>query len=156
MHEIDPVVLAVTLILITGVLPILATLGLVLYRLRAKTPTQAIGGGIDIPLVASQTSTRRMPWLVWAFNLWNPRLALYPDAIEYRLFRLMRRPYSGIVRVDYVRTPIGTSNVILELADSRWSFVAWVPGRAAARDLISRLQESGCVISPRAAGLLRS
>lgn len=156
MREIDILVLAVALVLVTGILPLMATLGLVLHRIRAKTPTQVVGGRIDVPLVASQTGTRRMPWLVWAFNFWTPMLTLHPDAIEYRLFRLRRRPYSEIVEVGYMRTVIGSSNVILELSNTRWSFLAWVPGEGAARDLIRRLQESGCVISPRAASLLRT
>ncbi len=156
MPDADPFVFTAALLLATGVLPLVGTVALVIYRIRTKATKQTKDSGINVPLVAGQSAIKGLPWLIWAFNFWTPRLVLRADALEYRVFRLRRRAYAGIAQVDYLRSAIGTPNVIVDFPDSRWSFLAWVPERNAARDLIRRLQDKGCAISTRATTLLRT
>lgn len=156
MRDADPFVVVTVLLLVAGILPLIGTVLLVIYRVRAEAATREKEDGINVPLVASQAAVKGVPWLIWVFNFWTPRLVLHPDALEYRVLRHRRRAYAEIAQVDYLRSAIGTSNVIVDFPDSRWSFLAWVPDRNAAQELIRRLQDQGCATSPRAAVLLRS
>ncbi len=156
MPDTDPLGLAVVLLLVVSILPLIGTVALVIRRVRASTTASTKADGIHVTLVASQAAIKGVPWLAWVFNLWTPKLVLHLDGIEYRIFLPRRRAYAEIAQVDYVRSAIGTSHVVVDFPDNRWSFLAWVPDRNAARDLIRRFRDEGCAISPRAAGLLRA
>lgn len=151
----DLLVLVTLLLLVFGVLPLIGTIILVIVRMWGKVAAQQKDGSVHVPLIASQIAVRGLPWLVWTFNFWTPKLILHADALEWRVFRLQRRTYAEIARVGYSNI-MGMQNVIIDFPDRQWSFQPWVPNRKAAQDLIRRLQDHGCALSPRAAQLLRN
>lgn len=154
MPDFDPFILVTILLLVTGVLPLIGTIILVVARTWGRVATQQNGGGIHVPLIASQTASRGLPWVVWTFNFWTPKLVLHADALEWRVFRLQRRTYAEIAQVGYSNV-MGMQNVIVDFPDRRWSFQAWVANRKSAQALIHRLQDHGCPLSKRAAWLVR-
>lgn len=151
----DLFVLVAVLLFFTGVLPLIGTIILVTARTWGKVAAQQKDGSVHVPLIASQIAVRGLPWLVWTFNFWTPKLTLHADALEWRGFRLQRRTYAEIARVGYSNI-MGMQNVIIDFPDRRWSFQPWVPNRKGAQELIRQLQNHGCALSPRAARLLRS
>ena len=151
----DLFVLVAVLLFFTGVLPLIGTIILVTARTWGKVATQQKDGSVHVPLIASQIAVRGLPWLVWTFNFWTPKLTLHADALEWRVFRLQRRTYVEIAQVGYSNI-MGMQNVVIDFPDRRWSFQPWVPNRKGAQELIRQLQNHGCALSPRAARLLRS
>src|SRR5690606_1003136 len=121
------------LLLVFGVLPLIGTIILVFARTWGKVATQRKGGGVHVPLIASQMASRGLPWLVWTFTFWTPKLILHAGALEWRVFRLQRRTYAEIARVGYSNI-MGMQNVVIDFPDRRWSFQAWAPNRKGAQE----------------------
>lgn len=108
---------------------------------------------LNIPLKASFGGWKAIPWIAWGHNNIGPRLTLYDDRIEFRLFRLRSRPYSSVSRVDY-RTMRGTENIVLEFKDSLTTFIGNAADRSLARNAVQYLGEKGCPLSKSASALL--
>lgn len=111
------------------------------------------GQSRNIPLMASFSGWKGIPWAGWAFNSLGPRLVLHPGHIEYRVIRTRSKPYDAIESVDY-RRAFATTNVVIAFTDSIVTFAANTGGEAAARDVIRHLAEKGCPVSHRAAALI--
>ncbi len=121
-------------------------------KLREPLPAE----GVSVPLLASFAGLAGVPLLSLAKNNLSARLRLYPDEVELKVLRTLRRPYSRIRRVE-VQSFWATRNVELVWRGSMISFTAnirddsWrvavlrllaarqVPLAPAARDLLRRV-----------------
>jgi len=106
-----------TLLFLAGLLVTVGLPWLVLRRLRSGKPSttpQPIlddgAGGKVIPLLASFSGLRGLPWIGLASNNLNPRLVITPDGISYRVLGLQACRWADIAQVD-VRTLGATVNI---------------------------------------------
>lgn len=72
-------------------------------RRPSSTPAPIVddgAGGNVIPLVAAFIGLRGLSWIGFASNNLNPRLAITPDGITYRVVGLQTRSWADIEQVD--------------------------------------------------------
>ncbi|GAA3720683.1 hypothetical protein GCM10022268_31240 [Sphingomonas cynarae] len=119
-----------TLLFLAGLLITVGLPWLVLRRLRSGKPSatpQLIlddgAGGKVIPLLASFSGLRCLPWIGLASNNLNPRLVITPDGIFYRVLGLRTCSWVDIAQVD-VRTLGATVNIGFVFRDSPITFDA--------------------------------
>ncbi|MDZ4355452.1 MAG: hypothetical protein U1B84_03390 [Variovorax sp.] len=108
-------------------------------RAGAAAPI-AIKGGV-VPVVATFTGLRGMPWVALATNSLNPVFRIESEQLVYRVLRQRQRPFAEIRQVD-VREAYGTFNLIFEFHDTRRTFVANVGTAARGAQALSLLPES--------------
>ncbi|WP_369629099.1 MULTISPECIES: hypothetical protein [unclassified Variovorax] len=119
---------------------------------RAGAAPLAIKGGA-VPVVATFTGLRGLPWVALATNSLNPVLRIESEQLVYRVLRQRERPFADIRQVD-VREAYGTFNLIFEFQDARRTFVANVGTAACGAQALSLLPES-VPLSARAREALR-
>ncbi|TSD59590.1 hypothetical protein FFI97_004515 [Variovorax sp. KBS0712] len=119
---------------------------------RAGAAPLAIKGGA-VPVVASFTGLRGLPWVALATNSLNPVLRIESEQLVYRVLRQRERPFADIRQVD-VREAYGTFNLIFEFHDARRTFVANVGTAARGAQALALLPES-VPLSARAREALR-
>ena len=119
---------------------------------RAGAAPLAIKGGA-VPVVATFTGLRGLPWVALATNSLNPVLRIESEQLVYRVLRQRERPFADIRQVD-VREAYGTFNLIFEFHDARRTFVANVGTAARGAQALALLPES-VPLSGRAREALR-
>ncbi|WP_447774801.1 hypothetical protein [Variovorax boronicumulans] len=107
---------------------------------RAGAAPLAIKGGV-IPVVATFTGLRGLPWVALATNSLNPVFRIESGQLVYRVLRQRQRPFADIHQVD-VREAYGTFNLIFEFHDARRTFVANVGTAARGAQALALLPES--------------
>lgn len=110
---------------------------------------------VDIPLKASFGGWKFIPWFAWGSNSMKPKLILHTDKIELRLFRLRRKPYTAITKIDY-RSAWRTENIVIEFSDSISTFIGNTGNRDITRNAIRILHDKGCPLSEAATALITS
>ncbi len=110
--------------------------------------------GVLVPLRASFIGVKGVPVLSLGHNNLSPILRLYPDDVEFRVFRLRRRPYSAIGRID-VLTTLGTRNVEFVWKDSILTFAANVENEAWRLAVLGFLAKRGIPATDAAMRLLQ-
>lgn len=119
---------------------------------RAGAAPLAIKGGA-VPVVATFTGLRGLPWVALATNSLNPVLRIDSEQLVYRVLRQRERPFADIRQVD-VREAYGTFNLIFEFHDARRTFVANVGTAARGAQALALLPER-VPLSARAREALR-
>ncbi|KQX87319.1 hypothetical protein [Variovorax sp. Root473] len=114
---------------------------------RAGAVPLAIKGGV-VPVVATFTGLRGLPWVALTTNSLNPVFRIESEQLVYRVLRQRQRPFADIRRVD-VREAYGTFNLIFEFRDARRTFVANVGTAARGAQALSLLPQ-GVPLSERA------
>lgn len=114
---------------------------------RAGAALLAIKGGA-VPVVATFTGLRGLPWVALATNSLNPVLRIESEQLVYRVLRQRERPFADIRQVD-VREAYGTFNLIFEFHDARRTFVANVGTAARGAQALAQLPP-GVPLSARA------
>jgi hypothetical protein len=119
-----------TLLFLVGLLMSFGLPWLLWHFLRSGRPSrtpQAIVddgvGGKFIPVIATFSGLRGLPWVGFASNNLNPRLVIAPNGISYRVLGLRTRSWSDIMQVD-VRTFGATVNLSFAFHGSPFSFDA--------------------------------
>ncbi|PLC07456.1 hypothetical protein CY658_10920 [Variovorax sp. RO1] len=107
---------------------------------RAGAAPLAIKGGV-IPVVATFTGLRGLPWVALATNSLNPVFRIESGQLVYRVLRQRQRPFADIRQVD-VREAHGTFNLIFEFHDARRTFLANVGTKARGTQALSLLPQS--------------
>lgn len=108
---------------------------------------------VNIPLKASFGGWKFAPWFAWGSNNMKPKLILHSDAVEFRLFRLRRKPYTAIAKIDY-RSAWRTENIVIEFSDSVSTFIGNTGNRDVTKNAIRMLHDKGCLLSEAAASLI--
>ncbi|QOF76188.1 hypothetical protein [Variovorax sp. 38R] len=119
---------------------------------RAGAAPVVIKGGV-VPVVATFTGLRGLPWVALATNSLNPVFRIESEQLVYRVLRQRQRPFADIRQVD-VREAYGTFNLIFEFRDTRRTFVANVSIAARGAQALSLLPQ-GVPLSDRARKALR-
>lgn len=109
--------------------------------------------GVPIPILATFVGLRGVPLLSLGHNSLRPIFRLYPDAIETRVYRKRRRPYSEIERVHVVTAP-WTRNVEIDWRGSVLTFAANVRQEPWRRAVLRFLADRGAPLTPAARHLL--
>ena len=109
--------------------------------------------GVSIPLLATFSGLAGVPLLSLAKNNLSARLRLFPDELEFKVLRTLRRPYSRIRRVE-VQTLWATRNVELVWNGSAVSFTANVRTDAWRLAVLRLLDAKGVTLAPGARRLL--
>ncbi|RIX84726.1 hypothetical protein [Acidovorax cavernicola] len=120
---------------------------------RAGAAPLVIKGGV-IPVMATFTGLRGLPWIALATNSLNPVLRIESQQLVFRVLRQRQRPFADIREVD-VREAYGTFNLIFEFHDTRWTFAANVGTTARGAQVLSLLPQ-GVPLSARAREVLVS
>ncbi len=110
--------------------------------------------GVSVPLLATFAGLARVPLLSLGKNNLSARLRLYPDELEFKMLRTLRRPYSDIQRIG-VQTAWATRNVEFVWQDSIMTFTANVRSDAWRLALLRFLEGRGAPLAPAAVELLR-
>ncbi len=108
-------------------------------RLVDATITPDAAGNTKVPVLATFTGIRGLPW--WyaiATNNASPLFVLEPNGIRLRVIRRQRRSFSAIRCVD-VRQATGTVNIDVTFHDSIFTFAANVGSVALAVQVIALL-----------------
>jgi hypothetical protein len=105
-----------------------------------------------VPLIATFTGLRGLPWVGVASNNLNPRLVITSAGITYRVARLRSRDWSDIVRVD-VRSFGATVNLGFAFRDSLFTFDANVGSSILAARTLALLPDT-VALTDRARSLL--
>jgi hypothetical protein len=103
--------------------------------------------GAEVPVLATFSGFTFLPWGALATNSMNPRLAVYPDHIEFKVLRKQSRPISDIAEVD-VKLARRTVNLVFRFHGSSATFTANVGQQALAAQVLAML--------PRTANLTAS
>lgn len=99
-------------------------------------------GLVTIPVSATFMGLRGVsPWLAVATNSLNPKLAIAPDRLEYRVIGKQSAPFSTIQCVEVRRGP-GTVNLCFVFTSGLFTFSANVGDDASALQALSRLPPS--------------
>ena len=99
-------------------------------------------GVATIPVFATFTGLRGLsPWLALATNSLNPRLAVAPDGLHYRVIGDQIVPYSLVHSVEVRRGP-GTVNLCFVFNDGPFTLSANVGDDASAFQALGRLPPS--------------
>jgi hypothetical protein len=80
-------------------------------------------GGKIVPLIATFSGLRGLPWIGFASNNLNPRLVIQSDGITYRIAMLRFRGWGDIIQVD-VQSVGATVNLSFAFRDSLFTFDA--------------------------------
>lgn len=117
---------------------------------RAPLPRSREGA---IPVRATFTGLRSLPWVALATNSLHPVLRIEARQLVYRVLRLQQRPFTDILQVD-VREAPGTVNLVFEFHATRFTFIANVGSVARAAQALALLPPA-VPLSERARALLR-
>lgn len=120
-------------------------------ELREPLPAE----GVEVPLRASFLGIAGVPLLALGENSLSPRLRLFPDEIECKVFRARRRTYEQIRRVGAM-TSWATRNVELVWRDSAISFTANVRDDAWRLAVLRLFAARGAALSHAAQELLQA
>ncbi len=118
-------------------------------QLREPLPPE----GVPVPLLATFAGLAGVPLLSLGKNNLSALLRLYPDELEFKVLRTLRRPYSAIRRIE-VQTTWATRNVEFVWQGSVLTFTANVRSDAWRLALLRLLDAKGAALSPAARGLL--
>ncbi len=124
-----------------------------LDRLADATITPDAAGMTTVPVLATFTGIRGLPW--WyavATNNASPLFVLEPDGLAFRVIRQQRRRFAAIRCVD-VRQAAGTVNIDVTFRDSIFTFAANVGSVALAAQVIALLPQD-VPLSSRARALM--
>lgn len=122
-----------------------------LRKPKPAAPAYAPGTGLDgeaIPVLATFTGLRRVPWVAVASNSLNPMFRLDGQQLFYRVFRQRQRVFHDILQVD-TRSAYGTFNLIFEFIDSPFTFIVNL-GSASRVAYVLSLLPSSVPLSERA------
>lgn len=122
-------------------------------RTRGGPVFAAIKGG-NVPVLATFTGLRGMPWIALATNSLNPIFRIENQQLAFRVIRQRERPCTDIIEVD-VREAYGTFNLIFAFHDTRLTFVANVGTAARGAQALALLPHS-VPLSARARSVLQS
>lgn len=96
-----------TVLFLVGLIVTVGLPWLVMRALRSGRPsttprpiTDDGAGGKVIPLVATFSGLRGLPWIGFASNSLNPRLVITPDGITYRVMAQRTRRWSEVEAID--------------------------------------------------------
>ena len=107
-----------------------------------------------VPVKATFTGLRGLPWIALATNSLNPVLRLGERHLGYKVLRSRERPYEDIEEVD-VRRTIGTFNLVFSVRDTRFTFTANVGTAERGAQVLARLP-AGVPLSERARAALKA
>lgn len=110
--------------------------------------------GVSVPLLATFAGLARVPLLSLGKNNLSALLRLYPEEVEFKVLRTLRRPYSRIRRVE-VQSLWATRNVELVWRGSIVSFTANIRDDAWRLAVLRFLAGRDVPLSPAAGHLLR-
>lgn len=112
-------------------------------RLGSAGPITVDAAGVaTIPVFATFTGlSLAWPWLALATNSLNPRLAIGPSGLKYRVLAVRTAPLDLIASVD-VQTGPGTVNLYFVFRDGPFTLSANVGTEAAALQALERLPRS--------------
>jgi hypothetical protein len=122
-----------------------------LRKPKSAAPAYALDTGLDgkaIPVLATFTGLRRVPWGAVASNSLNPMFRLDGQQLFYRVFRQKQRMFHDILLVD-TRSAYGTFNLIFEFTDSPFTFIVNL-GSASRVAYVLSLLPSSVPLSERA------
>lgn len=122
-------------------------------RTRGGPVLLAVKSG-NVPVVATFTGLRGLPWIALATNSLNPVFSIESRQLAFRVIRRQQRPYVDISEVD-VREAYGTFNLIFAFRDTRLTFVANVGTAARGAQALALLPDS-VPLSGRARSALQS
>lgn len=95
-------------------------------------------GGEVIPLIATFSGLRGLPWIGFASNNLNPHLVITPDDITYRVMSLRTQSWGNVERVD-VRSLGATVNLGFVFRSSPVTFDANVGSTVLAAQTLALL-----------------
>lgn len=99
-------------------------------------------GVATIPVFATFTGLRGAgPWLALATNSLNPRLAIGPRGLEYKVLGQRTVPFDKIRSVD-VQTGLGTVNLCFVFIDGPFTFAANLGNETDAKNALGHLPQS--------------
>lgn len=122
-------------------------------RTRGGPVLSAIESG-NVPVVATFTGLRGLPWIALATNSLNPVLRIESQQLAFRVIRQQQRPCADISEVD-VREAYGTFNLIFAFRGTRLTFVANVGTAVRGAQALALLPDS-VPLSVRARSALQS
>ena len=111
-------------------------------------------GGKVIPLVATFSGLRGLPWIGFASNNLNPRLVITPDGITYRVIGLRTQSWGNVEQVD-VRSLGATVNLRFVFCNSPVTFDANVGSTVLVTQILALLPDH-VALTDRARLLLRT
>lgn len=148
-----------TLLFLGGLLITLGLPWLVWRLLRSGRPSTTPrpivddgAGGKVVPLLATFSGLRGLPWIGFASNNLNPRLVVTRDGITYRVLRLRTCSWANIARVD-VRSLGATVNLGFVFHGSPVTFDANVGSTILATQTLALLPDH-VALTDRARSLL--
>ncbi len=97
-------------------------------------------GGKIVPLIATFSGLRGLPWIGFASNNLNPRLVIQSDGITYRIAMLRFRGWGDIIQVD-VQSVGATVNLSFAFRDSLFTFDADVGSTMLAAQTLALLPD---------------
>ncbi|MBD8736802.1 hypothetical protein [Sphingomonas sp. CFBP 13706] len=97
-------------------------------------------GGKIVPLIATFSGLRGLPWIGFASNNLNPRLVIQSDGITYRIAMLRFRGWGDIIQVD-VQSVGATVNLSFAFRDSLFTFDANVGSTMLAAQTLALLPD---------------
>ena len=118
---------------------------------KSVAPAYAPGTGLEgraIPVLATFTGLRRVPWAALATNSLNPVFRLDGQQMIYRVLRQKQRPLGDVSRVD-MRSAYGTFNLVFEFSDSPFTLIVNL-GSASRRAYVRSLLPPDMQLSERA------
>ncbi|RYE74018.1 MAG: hypothetical protein EOO80_18090 [Oxalobacteraceae bacterium] len=148
-----------TLLFLGGLLITFGVLRLVWRWLRSGRPSTTPrpivddgAGGKVVPLIATFSGLRGLPWIGFASNNLNPRLVVTRDGITYRVMGLRTCSWADIAQVD-VRTLGATVNLGFVFRGSPVTFDANVGSTILAAQTLALLPDH-VALTDRARSLL--
>ena len=111
--------------------------------------------GIAVPVQATFTGHKRLPYVAVAINNLSPQLRLFEDEVEFKIIKWHRRGLGEIELVDALNWKLNKS-VILTWNDTPWTFTAGLIVLPRLVEVLRFLARKNVPLSPRAQALLES
>lgn len=111
--------------------------------------------GVTVPIFATFTGHKKVPFWAAASNSANPKLRFFNDEIELKVMKTHRRLWRDVESVDAF-CGWKTNNLTLDFADTAWNFTANLVLPRYLREALQFLEAKNLVLSARARQILES
>ena len=111
--------------------------------------------GVTVPIFASFTGHKKVPFWAVATNSAGPRLRFFGDEVELKVIKTHRRLWSDVTHVD-AYCGWKTNNLTLDFAGTPWNFTANLVLPRYLREALMFLNAKGLVLSARARVIMES
>ena len=121
------------------------------YDLRLPLPE----AGMKVPIFATFTGHKRVPFWAAATNSANPKLRFFNDEVELKVIRTHRRAWRDVELVD-ARSGGNFNCLTLKFRDTPWDFTATLILPRYLREALRFLELKELVLTPRARAIMES